>query len=1019
MRNVTILLISDIHLNINKNIEDQGLVVSEFFNDIAKTLKNVPFEDRFCIISGDLVQVGGIVQSYTEFSLRFLEPLTKHIALKNIFCVPGNHDLNRQYVENHKSKYDEWISMEENEPSFNEAIKNDITNKDSYFNKAFEHFISFREKCLVADGQSILGFTKNLMSEISIMCLNSAILSNGGLDGKKLEHPFAKDHEQLRIETSALYEWVENNEGRTKILVMHHPIKDLTEELQHQLDAIIKKSVDILINGHTHFQTYEPRHHNGRIIHSITSPQLFSSKKDETNGYSLLHFHGAELSSIEYRQWAPKNHRFIPGIELADNDEDTNIVIIENSYKNQKIQNQILKTKLEEALLIFNYPTPWCHRLLSTSITSHLSKDEESIDYLDILNSVDDYQIVAPPQFGLTSFARYLAFQAQEVKREKWAYLDMLMDCSHSNIENKIRFAVQELGFDIKELDGIVLDNWSGQLKDRLKIIEKIKKVVSNIRIVLLSNIADAEVLAGIDTEESHHGFKLYYLRELSRQSIRTLVEAFNNDYQITDTNFLLDRLLIDIEALNEHRTPLNCIQLLMAYRNSFETHPVNRSRVLEMVLNTIFKNSNTLFYNDALDEKDCCNIMGVIAYDLFQKENDFFSGDDLIKAVMKELPLKYTDVQIKDLFNILSKNQILKSTAYGYRFHFAYWAYYFVAYRMYASEGCFNEMINNKRQYFNEDIVEFYTAINDKSDNIVTILIEKLGELVNKVNLNVGRPFWNPYDILRWNHNEVAKGKTSEQVESEIEASRLPDDLKDSVKDKTYDAIKPYNQPIQRVFEEYEVRNLMNLTRSACRALRNCRLVDMNYLITLRNAIYAAWVELFKVLILLAPALARTGYGGVGGAKFKLEGDFSEEFKECVKQIICVLPHNIVSWYKDDFFSEKRTVMYVDAMQNDLNPVVRHLNARLLVECRPKNWRDMVSNYIASLGKNTYFLGDIYSALKHCYQLDSMSEEDLRTTKGLILTCYTKHKDGGVLPSLKASNKNANTLVLPKRLTE
>lgn len=54
---------------------------------------------------------------------------------------------------------------------------------------------------------------------------------------------------------------------------------------------------------------------------------------------------------------------------------------------------------------------------------------------------------------------------------------------------------------------------------------------------------------------------------------------------------------------------------------------------------------------------------------------------------------------------------------------------------------------------------------------------------------------------------------------------------------------------------------------------------------------------------------------------------------------------------------------MYLDAMQNDTNHVIRHLNARIMVECRPNNWREMINGYIASLGKNTYFLGDIYSA--------------------------------------------------------
>lgn len=1010
MRNITILLLSDIHLLINKEMENQGLVVAEFFKDLNKTLKDIPFEDRFCIISGDLVQAGSFPQSYIAFEERFLNQIIKHISLRNIVCIPGNHDLNRQYVESHRDDYDKWLAMQ-NETQFNSEIK-----KHDYFNRSFEHFINFRNTCLIAEGQTLFSFSKNLIPEISVMCVNTAILSNGGLDEKPLIPPFKKDKGQLRIETSELYDWSENNDGRTKILVMHHPATDLTDDVQHQLDAIVKKSVDIQINGHTHFQTYEPKHHNGRIIHTMTSPQLFSNKKD-TNGYSLLHFDGARLDSIEYRQWSPKTQHFMAGIELADN--DTGIVVVEMGNMQQAMQDQILKTKLDEAMLVFNYNMPWCHRFLSTSISPHQSKDEKTIDYLDILNSKDCYQIVAPPQFGLTSFARYLAYKAQDVKGQKWAYLDVQLDCNHSNIENRLKYASQEVGYDNKELDGVLLDNWNGQLKDRQKIIEKIKKSIPDVRIILLSNMADAEVITGIDTEESHNGFKLYYMRELSRHSVRTLVEAVNEDYHIADTNFLLDRLLVDIEALNEHRTPLNCMQLLMAYRNNFEAHPVNRSRVLEMVLDVIFKNSNTMFYNDALDERDCCNIMGVIAYELYKKDSEFFTWDEFKDLIMKELPMKYTEAQIKDLMVILTNCQILESTSFGFHFHFAYWVYYFVAYRMYASDACFEEMINNKQQYFNEDIVEFYTAINDKSDQLVSIIIEKLGELANKVNENVGRPFWNPYDSLKWNQNEATKGKTSKQVETEITASRLPDDIKDSIKDQNYDAIKPYNQPIQRVFEEYEVKNMMNLTRSASRALRNCHLVKPELLIDLRNVIYAAWGELFKVLILIAPALAKTGYGGMGGANFKLEGNFSDEFKECIKQIICAIPLNIIGWYKDDFFSEKRTAMYLDAMQNDTNPVIRHLNARIMVECRPKNWREMIKGYIASLGKNTYFLGDIYSALRHCYRIDSMSEEDLRITKGLIMVCYTKHKDGGTLPSLQASNKNASVIDLPKRETE
>lgn len=146
MRNIAILLLSDIHLKIQKEPEDQGLVISEFFKDLPNVLKDIPFDDRFCIISGDLVQVGGIKQSYEEFNKRFLEPLTKHIALRNIYCIPGNHDLNRGYPESHRDVYEKWLNWQDSETLFNETVKD-----DSYFQKAFEHFLYFKESCLIAE----------------------------------------------------------------------------------------------------------------------------------------------------------------------------------------------------------------------------------------------------------------------------------------------------------------------------------------------------------------------------------------------------------------------------------------------------------------------------------------------------------------------------------------------------------------------------------------------------------------------------------------------------------------------------------------------------------------------------------------------------------------------------------------------------------------------------------------------------------------------------------------------------
>ena len=286
MRNIRILLISDIHLKIAREEENQDLVISEFFKDLSNVLKDVPMCDRFCIILGDLVQVGGLQQSYNEFEKRFLTPLMKFIEQKNIYCIPGNHDLNRNYVENHRSDYDKWLQWEGDEKGFNDTI----ASNDNYFCGAFDYYVKFKEKCLISYDQNLFGYSINLIPEISVMFLNSAILSNGGLNEKNLIPPFPVDKANLKIETSQLFDWRNNNDGRTKILVMHHPVSDLTEFAQRQLDAIINDSVDIQINGHTHFQKCFTILQNGRFVHSLTSPQLFSNKQDETNGYSLLFF---------------------------------------------------------------------------------------------------------------------------------------------------------------------------------------------------------------------------------------------------------------------------------------------------------------------------------------------------------------------------------------------------------------------------------------------------------------------------------------------------------------------------------------------------------------------------------------------------------------------------------------------------------------------------------------------------------------------------------------------------------
>ena len=110
-------------------------------------------------------------------------------------------------------------------------------------------------------------------------------------------------------------------------------------------------------------------------------------------------------------------------------------------------------------------------------------------------------------------------------------------------------------------------------------------------------------------------------------------------------------------------------------------------------------------------------------------------------------------------------------------------------------------------------------------------------------------------------------------------------------------------------------------------------------------------------------------------------------------------MPHNIILWYKNDFYSDKLTLLLKKYMLNHENEILRHLLALMICNAKPRNFEKMISSYIRTIDKNTYFLGDLYSSLRFSYSFDFMSGYELKQTENLIKSCYIKHKTGSIEP--------------------
>ncbi|MCP9748388.1 metallophosphoesterase [Lacihabitans sp. CS3-21] len=1003
MDKITIIQISDIHYEFNEP-ETQGLILSSFFIDLDTQLDLNNKDNTYCVISGDLVNKGNSEKTYNDFYENFILKILKRVPIQNIFCIPGNHDLNRKEIEDNLKDHNDIIEKEFTETGFNNFIKEE----DNIIHNKFKYYKKFYLDKLQSSNFNLNGFPEIIAPEITLYFLNCSLLCYGGLNK-------INDKGRLKIETSGLNEWISENQGRTKILVMHHPLEYLTSFARNELNAMLKNGIDIIISGHIHDQELLHSYvSDSSGIIKLGSPQLFSNKAD-LNGYSLINFENKKIESISYREWVPRQRKFMAGQNFSGT-ENGKWNFKRNEITTDDFIFMKLNSNFQKAMKSYSQSPKWVERYFTSNSPNSSNKSEsKKLDYINIINSPKNYHIIAAPQFGLTCYAQYLALKAWEIKKESWLYLDThnwTFGKYHSDLED----ALTDLNIEDTSVRCLLLDHWKNNTRDSRKIIENIRRKFPEVPIIIFSNYHDNIVLEGLDSEESHEGFSQIYLCELNRQGLRNIVKDFNSIHEIAEENLILQRLDVDLIDLNIHRTPINCIQLLIAFLSDFEDRPINRSKVFKNVLKVVFDNPGNLFYGDTIDEDNCGFIVGYFCEELLKNNQESFTESHFLNLTKPFCEKQHNTTNVNDLLQILKNNQIIVNFNGSLRFRFSYWIYYFAALRMKYSEEFKSYMLGDKHSLYYPEVIEFYTGIDGRSEDIVIMLISDLDTLSKKVHtkLEITGDI-NPYKDIKWALNETVKGMTQEQLEQNIQQSGISEEIKDIVADKNYDSVKPYTQTIYNYFEEYDVKNLMSLIKSSSRALRNSEFVKPELREELLKNITVAWKALMRALYLISPVMAKNGFGGVGGARFKLSEDFPKEYNECLKSILIAMPFNLNIWFKDDLFSDKLRMLFRDYRTRETDLTVKHILA--LMECytRPKGWKKSILDYIGEIGKNSFYLGNLYTNLRTTYSTGFLSSPELKDCEYLIKACWIKHNSGSPKPGIDTVAKVPDN-ILPQR---
>lgn len=1002
-----IIHLSDFHCVKGQN-ESHAAVAKALFSDLRTQLDQTGAKNTYLAFSGDIAYSADDVEQYEHFMLTFDEELSKiGIPKERRICVPGNHDLSHQTIKSNIVIHEGVVSQDLGELDFNDFVlqaPNILTSK-------FDNYMSFQTgfaRYGLAEGK-VSGAGWSLTDDIGLYCLNTALCSSGGLakDGKTLV-----DCRRLRIDTRSLHSWIQQSSARWKILVMHHPLHWLEESSERELRVLLKNNFALRLYGHEHEQEVLHSIGHDKSIVECCAPALFTKKADQL-GYSIVTIDNKlGVRDVAYRQWTSQ-HSFVTGTSFSNTDSGKvsfHINYLDQlqpaSVHNQDFVGRYFSKRLDEALISFaGQPLVWVDPVIKTTPEGDREKDSTpSVDLTKFIMNPVSSLIRAFPQFGLTCLALHLVKDAWAKRGDLWLYLDAIeLKPNLDSVKQATARQLVELGLSHTEIKCVVLDSVATTTKDAWKILARVHANFPGLPLICMQTL-DPGLIHG---QPSGHPdpsvqFQLFYLWTLPRTLIRGIVVEYNENRLVGDEDLVITRIVADLEMLNLHRTPLNCLTLLKVSESDFDESPVNRSEMIKRILFLLFNADPLPTYKARPDLKDCEYVLGYFC-ELMLRSNEYtFSRSNFLSVLQQYCRDRFIDLEVHVVFDILSANHILVGREGQFAFKFAFWVYYFAAMRMHHDKNFLDFMLSDMRYAHHPELLEFYTGIDRQREDALRVLTRDLTTCRDAVDNKCGFPKgMDPYRLAQWIPSPEALKKMQTELEVGVQGSNLPSEIKDRFADQDYDPKRPYDQRIN-MLSDHALIYLMHTLRAAAKALRNSDYVDPLVKRALLEEILRCWEQLTIVLLVLLPVLADKGYVVYDGAGFMLDGDFGPTVQDRIQKILSVIPMNVVKWSRDDLFSQRMGPLIVDVFTNEKGQLRKHELSLLLVTNRPRGWSSAIHSYIASIHKNSFYLLDINRALRNQYRYSYVTNATLKDIEGLIQMSLTKHLTGVRDPGIK-----------------
>lgn len=680
----------------------------------------------------------------------------------------------------------------------------------------------------------------------------------------------------------------------------------------------------------------------------------------------------------------------------------------------------ILQAEFDEARICYtSKKLLWIDRdLANVPETSPEAENAVLTTSKELAKSPQSCVIRCPKQFGLSCLGRHLAIEhhRQTSGKTNLIVLDAVSLPHHrSGIKAKVLERCIQLKIDAASINGFILDSWTSD-KGNHRLLRELRAEFNLANIIILAGEEDfTQIGVAIELGLETTTIKTHYLWSLSRERIRNLAASYVQGNDSLDDDLVAKKVTDDLDALNIHRTPLNCLLLLKLAEQQFDESPVNRTEMIGRVLWLLFYQYDKIpQYATRPDLKDCEFALGHFCESLIRSQKKSFTKNEFYISIQQYCTSQLLELDIDVLFTFLIYENILVRKGIEFEFRFIYWLYFFAAHRMHHSPQFARFMLSERRYSAFPEVVEFYAGIDRMRTDAVEKLTADLDEMDADFLKRSGIPTtYSPFAHIQWAASAEAVEKVKQQLAASVAESALPAAVKDAIADRGYNRAKPYVQTLEKFIQESSLAQMIAATRGAARVLRNSDHVSPEAKAQLLQKIVRCWLRVCQILAVISPALAEHKRAVFEGMNFCLDKSFDDlkQPDQRWKAIITCIVDNVVEWYHQEIFSKKLGALFAHHIEANKDTLGELLLILVMIKQRPPNWERQVENFIIRQNKNSFALSKAFGLLRGEFRVAFTSERTRQQLRHFAGMAVAKH-GGAKKPNAKLIEKAAQVNV-------